>query len=87
MARQRPTTGNPPTVFPSIEAAMASFAKLNNPPRIAQTASAPSMRWCRVDGGYMLKRDPDNGNAQADRRGRADAAPAAHATSGRISPP
>src|SRR5689334_22559775 len=30
-----PTVGNPPTMFESIDAAMASFAKLSNPPRVA----------------------------------------------------
>src|SRR5580704_5151838 len=29
-------TGNPPLVFESIEATMAHFAKLNNPPRISR---------------------------------------------------
>ncbi len=28
--------GNPPTIFPSVEAAMERFAKLANPPRIAR---------------------------------------------------
>src|SRR5438105_8994817 len=29
-----PTVGNPPMVFESVEAAMARFARLNNPPRM-----------------------------------------------------
>jgi len=61
---QRPTTGNPPLVFPSIEAAMASFAKLNNPPRIAHDRERAVNALVSIDGSFMLKRDPDNGNAR-----------------------
>ena len=59
----RPTTGNPPTMFPSIEAAMESFAKLNNPPRFGVDRARAEHGLVRVDSGYMLKRDPDNANA------------------------
>jgi esterase len=61
---QRPATGNPPLVFPSIEAAMASFAKLNNPPRIAHDRERALNALVSIDGSFMLKRDPDNGNAR-----------------------
>jgi len=61
---QRPTTGNPPLVFPTIDAAMASFAKLNNPPRIAHDRERAQHALVSIDGSYMLKRDPDNGNAR-----------------------
>jgi pimeloyl-ACP methyl ester carboxylesterase len=61
---QRPTTGNPPLVFPSIEAAMASFAKLNNPPRFAHDRERAVNALVSIDGTFMLKRDPDNGNAR-----------------------
>jgi pimeloyl-ACP methyl ester carboxylesterase len=61
---QRPTTGNPPLVFPSIDAAMASFAKLNNPPRIAHDRERAQHALVSIDGSFMLKRDPDNGNAR-----------------------
>ena len=64
-------------MFESIDAAMASFAKLNNPPRIAHDRERAVNALIRIESGYMLKRDPDNGNTQADRRGRADAATAA----------
>jgi len=60
---QRPTTGNPPLVFPSIDAAMASFGKLNNPPRIAHDRERALHALVTIDGSFMLKRDPDNGNA------------------------
>jgi len=76
---QGPATGNPPTIFPSIEAAMASFAKLNNPPRIARDRERAEHALVKVDAGYMLKRDPDNGNqtpvgegASLPRRPRSD---------------
>jgi esterase len=61
---QRPTTGNPPTMFESIDAAMASFAKLNNPPRVAHDRERAQNALIKLEGGYMLKRDPDNGNAR-----------------------
>jgi len=57
------TVGNPPTVFGSIEAAMASFAKLSNPPRIAHDRVRAENALIRIEGGFMLKRDPDNSNA------------------------
>jgi esterase len=60
---QRQATGNPPLVFPSIDAAMASFAKLNNPPRIAHDRERAQHALVSIDGTFMLKRDPDNGNA------------------------
>ena len=72
-------TGNPPLVFPSIEAAMANFAKLNNPPRIGRDRERAQHALVKLDDGYMLKRDPDNGNAtpigegaQLPRRPRSD---------------
>jgi len=60
----RPSTGNPPTTFESIEAAMASFAKLNNPPRIGHDRERAENALIRVEGGFLLKRDPDNGNTR-----------------------
>ena len=59
----RPTTGNPPTIFPSIEAAMESFAKLNNPPRFGLDRARAEHALVKIEGGFMLKRDPDNANA------------------------
>ena len=57
-----PTVGNPPLVFESIEAGMARFAKLNNPPRVAHDRDRMLHALIKTDAGYMLKRDPDNGN-------------------------
>jgi pimeloyl-ACP methyl ester carboxylesterase len=58
----RQPTGNPPLIFPSIEAAMESFAKLSNPPRIAHDRERAQNALIKIEAGYMLKRDPDNGN-------------------------
>jgi pimeloyl-ACP methyl ester carboxylesterase len=57
-----PTVGNPPLVFESIEAAMARFAKLNNPPRLAHDRERAQHALINNGSGFMLKRDPDNGN-------------------------
>jgi esterase len=57
-----PTVGNPPLVFESIEAGMAQFAKLKNPPRVAHDRDRMLHALIKVETGYMLKRDPDNGN-------------------------
>jgi esterase len=57
-----PTVGNPPLVFPSIEAGMAYFAKLNNPPRVAHDRDRMLHALIKTEAGFMLKRDPDNGN-------------------------
>jgi pimeloyl-ACP methyl ester carboxylesterase len=61
-ARSGGSTGNPPMVFPSIEAAMANFAKLNNPPRFGLDRARAEQALVKVENGYMLKRDPDNAN-------------------------
>jgi esterase len=60
----RPTVGNPPLVFESVEAAMAHFAKLSNPPRIAHDSERALKALVKVEKGYMLKRDPDFQNAK-----------------------
>ena len=57
-----PTVGNPPLVFPTIEAGMAYFAKLNNPPQVAHDRHRMLHALIKVENGFMLKRDPDNGN-------------------------
>jgi pimeloyl-ACP methyl ester carboxylesterase len=57
-----PTVGNPPMVFPTIEAAMANFAKLKNPPRFGLDRDRAVHALVKLDSGYMLKRDPDNAN-------------------------
>jgi pimeloyl-ACP methyl ester carboxylesterase len=61
-AAARQPTGNPPLIFPSIEAAMESFAKLSNPPRVGHDRERAQNALIKLEAGYMLKRDPDNGN-------------------------
>jgi esterase len=60
----RPTLGNPPLVFESVDAAMAHFAKLSNPPRISHDRERAQAALVKVESGYMLKRDPDSGNTK-----------------------
>jgi len=65
----RPTVGNPPLVFESVEAAMAHFAKLSNPPRISHDRERAQAALVKVDKGYMLKRDPDFQNTKPQGEG------------------
>jgi pimeloyl-ACP methyl ester carboxylesterase len=58
------TVGNPPLVFESVEATMAHFAKLHNPPRISSDRERAEHALVRVANGYMLKRDPDFQNTK-----------------------
>ena len=60
---ERKSTGHPALVFASVDAAMAHFAKLNNPPRLARDRDRAERALVRVDNGLMLKRDPDFENA------------------------
>jgi esterase len=65
----RPTTGNPPLVFESVEAAMAHFAKLSNPPRISHDRERAQAALVKVEKGLMLKRDPDFQNTKPQGEG------------------
>jgi len=65
----RPATGNPPLVFATVEATMAHFAKLSNPPRIAHDGERARTALVKVEGGLMLKRDPDFQNNQPQGEG------------------
>jgi esterase len=60
----RVTVGNPPTMYPSIEVMMAGFAKLDSPPRVGLDRERALNALIRLETGYMLKRDPDNGNSK-----------------------
>jgi len=64
----RSPTGNPPLVFDTVEAAMAYFTKLSNPPRITHDRERALAALVKVEKGYMLKRDPDfqNTNPQGE---------------------
>lgn len=63
--------GNPPLTFPSVEAAMAHFAKLSNPPRISHDRDRAQRALVPVADGFMLKRDPDFQNAKPQGEGAA----------------
>ena len=65
----RPTVGNPPLVFESVDAAMAHFAKLSNPPRISHDRERAQAALVKVEKGYMLKRDPDFQNTKPQGEG------------------
>src|ERR1700704_3080919 len=58
------TVGNQPTMFESIEACVARFARINNTPRIGLDRERAVNALIKLENGYMLKRDPDNGNRQ-----------------------
>jgi esterase len=68
---KRPTVGNPPLVFESVDAAMAHFAKLSNPPRISHDRQRAEAALVKVEKGFMLKRDPDFQNSQPQGEGAA----------------
>lgn len=51
--------GNPPLIFPSVEAAMAEFSGRANPPRFSLDRERAERALEKVEDGYMLKRDPD----------------------------
>ena len=65
----RPTIGNPPLVFESVDATMAHFAKLANPPRISHDRERAQAALVKVENGYMLKRDPDFQNTKPQGEG------------------
>jgi pimeloyl-ACP methyl ester carboxylesterase len=54
--------GRPPIVWPSIEAAMARYAKLDNPPRMGMDRTRAEQALVKTDAGYQLKMDPDYAN-------------------------
>jgi pimeloyl-ACP methyl ester carboxylesterase len=58
------SVGNDSMIFDNVEAAMAHFAKLANPPRIAHDRARAEKALRKVDDGYMLLRDPDYRNTQ-----------------------
>lgn len=60
--------GNPPTLFDSVDAAMAQFAKINNPPRFGKDRVRAEAGLKKTGDGLLLTRDPDfrNGVPQGD---------------------
>lgn len=63
------SVGNPPDVFESVEAAMASLADRHSPPRFSLDRERAELALDEVDGEYCLKRDPDHGNRQSQAPG------------------
>ncbi len=63
------STGNPPMMFASVDEAMAKFADRANPPRFSQDRARAEHALKKVDGGFMLKRDPDYINTQSQAPG------------------
>ena len=61
----RQATGNPPLMFKSVEDAMAHFARIANPPRMAKDPVRAADGLTKVGDGYVLRRDPDHGNREA----------------------
>ncbi len=59
------SVGNPPLVFETVEAAQAHFADRANPPRFAHDRERAERALQRVEGGWMLTRDPDYRNTQS----------------------
>ena len=66
---QRAATGNAPLIFDTVDAAMAHFAKLSNPPRIAHDRTRAEQALVKVERGFMLKRDPDFQNTRPQGEG------------------
>jgi pimeloyl-ACP methyl ester carboxylesterase len=58
------TSAPPPLQFASVEAAMAHFARLNNPPRFAHDRARAEKALVKGEGGYTLRRDPDFQNTR-----------------------
>jgi pimeloyl-ACP methyl ester carboxylesterase len=60
---------NAQEVFETVEAAMVSLSDRPSPPRFALDRDRAELALNRVDGGYALKRDPDQGNTQSQAPG------------------
>lgn len=63
------SVGNAPKVFETIEQAMAHLAKKENPPRFSLDRARAELAMKKVDGGYVLTRDPDQKNTQSQAPG------------------
>jgi pimeloyl-ACP methyl ester carboxylesterase len=51
--------GKPPQIFPTVEAAMKSLGGRPNPPRSSHDRARAEQALRKVEGGYILTRDPD----------------------------
>ena len=56
-------------MYASIETMMSGFAKLDSPPRVGLDRERALNALIRLENGYMLKRDPDNGNSKPQGEG------------------
>ena len=63
------SVGNAPEVFETVGSAMASLSDRPSPPRFALDLDRAVLALNKVDGGYALKRDPDQGNTQSQAPG------------------
>lgn len=63
------SVGNAPKVFETIEQAMAHLAQKENPPRFSLDRKRAELALKKVDGGYVLTRDPDQKNTQSQAPG------------------
>ncbi len=59
------SVGNAPKVFRTVEEAMAHLAKKENPPRFSLDRARAELAMRKVDGGFVLTRDPDQKNTQS----------------------
>ena len=63
------SVGNAAKVFPTVEAAMAHLADRHSPPRFSLDVERAKLALDKVEGGYVLKRDPDHRNTQSQAPG------------------
>ncbi len=63
------SVGNAPKVFKTVEDAMAHLAAKENPPRFSLDRERAELAMRKVDGGYVLTRDPDQKNTQSQAPG------------------
>jgi pimeloyl-ACP methyl ester carboxylesterase len=63
------SVGNAPKVFETIEQAMAHLAKKENPPRFSLDKKRAELAMKKVEGGFVLTRDPDQKNTQSQAPG------------------
>lgn len=63
------SVGNAPKVFKTIEQAMAHLAAKENPPRFSLDRERAELAMKKVEGGYVLTRDPDQKNTQSQAPG------------------
>jgi pimeloyl-ACP methyl ester carboxylesterase len=63
------SVGNVPNVFETVEQAMAHLAEKENPPRFSLDRQRAELAMKKVEGGYVLTRDPDQKNTQSQAPG------------------